>query len=441
MNRYLFDRARRRAILWLIESFAPAAAWGLCAAVAGAPPTAAAIVALLPASFACALAPQVTGRRLSSRLAEAAWRPLLLAAWMLGMEWFLHGGLSRQALAWAPLVLLGLGSSRLLLMRGVPPSLVLTGPAEACIRWERWIRGSQGERPALVVRPWAASVPEEPELAILADEASTAYPDWILVCGDAAGCAAVTAALRPVPVPVAAVPELFAGSMFEPGFERLCGLPVLRLVGAPISEGALAAKWIEDKVIGGLILIAISPVLAAVAFAIRVSSAGPVLFVQERHGLNGRTVRVLKFRTMRHATSGSSTPAGERSGSDFRQAVAGDPRITPLGRFLRNTSLDELPQFINVLTGEMSIVGPRPHPIKLNQQFLQSIPDLMRRHFVKPGITGLAQIGGARGETRTSDDMKRRVDLDLLYLRTASLAGDFRIILTTVIKGFYNHHP
>nr|MBA3709846.1 sugar transferase [Planctomycetota bacterium] len=242
---------------------------------------------------------------------------------------------------------------------------------------------------------------------------------------------------------------------------------------------------------------------------VKLTSPGPVFFIQERHGLNGKRIKVFKFRTMFHGTpvavQGSDggpalepklseqvaqsakrsasrrhkslrleaavamgierfTNEIERLGtrgavlrpsaalvaqrtfsdlspSDFVQAHAGDPRITPLGRVLRRTSLDELPQFFNVLMGDMSIVGPRPHAIKHNQQFANSVVELMRRHYVKPGITGLAQINGSRGETRSIDDMRRRITYDLEYIRNWSLWLDLKIILLTVFKGFINRQP
>ena len=132
---------------------------------------------------------------------------------------------------------------------------------------------------------------------------------------------------------------------------------------------------------------------------------------------------------------------GDLRPDDFRQATSNDPRITPLGRFLRKTSLDELPQFLNVLMGDMSIVGPRPHAIRHNEQYTHTIAELMRRHYVKPGITGLAQINGARGETRTIRDMRRRIHYDLAYIRNWSLWLDLRIIFMTPFRGFVNNQP
>ena len=132
---------------------------------------------------------------------------------------------------------------------------------------------------------------------------------------------------------------------------------------------------------------------------------------------------------------------GDLRPDDFRQATSNDPRITRLGHFLRKTSLDELPQFLNVLKGDMSIVGPRPHAIRHNEQYTHTIAELMRRHYVKPGITGLAQVNGARGETRTVRDMRRRIHFDLAYIRNWSLWLDLRIIVMTPLRGLVNNQP
>ncbi len=227
----------------------------------------------------------------------------------------------------------------------------------------------------------------------------------------------------------------------------IAGEPVINLASSPLGECACLIKWLEDKILAALILLFISPVMAMVALAVKLTSPGPVFFIQDRHGLGGRIIRVYKFRSMRAAVSAPNTPAGgnangcESAEPEFVQARAGDERITPIGRFLRRTSLDELPQFLNVLKGEMSIVGPRPHPLKLNRTFSTDVEQLMRRHYVKPGITGLAQVSGARGETRSVDDMRRRVDLDLRYILDWSLWLDLKLIALTVMKGFLNHQP
>ncbi len=249
------------------------------------------------------------------------------------------------------------------------------------------------------------------------------------------------------------VPDLSDLPVFCLRSHDRAGQPVMSLCANPMSDGARIVKWIEDRVLGAILLAVSLPVMALVAIAIKRVSPGPVFFVQDRHGLGQRVIRVLKFRTMHHRPpvvaeelpSGSTGmhPAvvGEQSGGAFPQAVRDDPRVFPLGRFLRRTSLDELPQFFNVLRGDMSIVGPRPHAVQHNHQFSGDVAELMRRHYVKPGITGLAQISGARGEIRSIDDMRRRIAFDLHYIRDWSLWLDLSIIARTVLKGFINHEP
>jgi lipopolysaccharide/colanic/teichoic acid biosynthesis glycosyltransferase len=454
----------------------------------------------------------------------------------------------------------------------------------------------------------------------------------VMVCGrldDQRLVASVITELMQYPVVVQYVPDLSQIPVFTLRVGEFAGRPVINLSSSPFTPSALLLKWIEDKVLASIILLMISPVMVAVALAVKITSPGPVFFIQDRHGLGGRRIRVIKFRTMHHRPAnappvvgdpglpalehkslsgrlitppaagsartpvptptpvatpinrqiteptpvanhlaafvdgiatppslpavsaknvsvekvsaeqpparhptpnpdytpgegiaaievpppsrkdddstmtltrrhrslrvhaiksgadadglthevsreptragpvttpqegaidsidvgnyqrsrrGTTPPRAESGGvdptpDDFKQATAGDPRITSIGHFLRKSSLDELPQFINVLKGDMSIVGPRPHAIRHNQQFAGSIAELMRRHYVKPGITGLAQINGARGETRTINDMRRRVDLDLAYIRNWSLWLDLKIILLTPIRGFINQQP
>ena len=163
--------------------------------------------------------------------------------------------------------------------------------------------------------------------------------------------------------------------------------------------------------------------MIAIAIGIKATSPGPVIFRQKRYGLDGREINVWKFRSMRVV----------ENGAQVKQATKDDPRITPIGRFLRRTSLDELPQFFNVLEGRMSVVGPRPHAVAHNETFRKVIKGYMVRHKVKPGITGWAQVNGARGETPELKDMERRVEFDLEYLRTWSLRMDLLIIWRTVV--------
>lgn len=173
-------------------------------------------------------------------------------------------------------------------------------------------------------------------------------------------------------------------------------------------------------------LMLISPLLLAIAIAVKVTSPGPVLFSQDRYGLDGRRFEIYKFRTMR------VMEAGDQPG--LRQASRHDPRVTPLGAVLRRWSLDELPQLFNVLKGDMSLVGPRPHAVEHNELYRRQIPGYMQRHSYKPGITGLAQIEGWRGETSTVDAMARRIDADLRYQRSWSLKLDIKILIKTILN-------
>jgi putative colanic acid biosynthesis UDP-glucose lipid carrier transferase len=168
-----------------------------------------------------------------------------------------------------------------------------------------------------------------------------------------------------------------------------------------------------------------------IALAIYFTMGGPVLFKQIRNGWNGKLIRIYKFRTMK---------VHQELNGHVTQAQKDDERVTALGAFLRKTSLDELPQFYNVLQGRMSIVGPRPHVVAHNEYYRQMVPRYMLRHKVKPGITGWAQINGFRGETDTLDKMEKRVELDLYYIERMSLWLDLKIIVLTVVKGFVNRN-
>ena len=187
-------------------------------------------------------------------------------------------------------------------------------------------------------------------------------------------------------------------------------------------------KRIFDLVFSAVALVLLSPVFLFIALAIRWDSAGPVLFRQQRVGRRGRPFHIRKFRTM-VVDAPSRGPA---------ITIGQDPRITRVGAFLRRTSLDELPQLINVLRGDMSLVGPRPHAVAHNVQYAQIIDDYLSRHRVKPGITGWAQINGLRGETDTPEKMRARVEHDLYYIDNWSLMLDIKILLLTPLRGFVN---
>ncbi len=223
------------------------------------------------------------------------------------------------------------------------------------------------------------------------------------------------------------VPDIFAFHLLNHSVNEVAGIPVIDISSSPMVGWNRYLKAIEDRVLAFLIVIVISPVLIIVALVIKVTSSGPILFKQKRDGWDGQTIRIYKFRSM--------VSHVEMEGI-ITQAKKNDVRITKVGAFLRKTSLDELPQFFNVLQGRMSIVGPRPHAIAHNEQYKELIDSYMRRHKVKPGITGWAQINGFRGETDTLDKMKKRIEFDLFYIENWSLWFDLRIIFITIFKGF-----
>lgn len=228
--------------------------------------------------------------------------------------------------------------------------------------------------------------------------------------------------------PVSLIPDQYTRSLLQSRYLEIANTPILSIYNAPLSLQGALVKRIEDLVLGSLILLLVSPLMLLIALAIKLTSPGPIFFKQTRHGLRGETFNVLKFRTMTVCENGDT----------IRQATRDDQRVTRIGAFLRRTSLDELPQFINVLQGHMSIVGPRPHAVAHNEEYRQLIPGYMLRHLVKPGITGWAQVNGWRGETDTLFKMQKRVELDMEYIRGWSLALDLRIILVTVFKTFYD---
>ncbi len=218
------------------------------------------------------------------------------------------------------------------------------------------------------------------------------------------------------------VPDVFGITIIQGRLQDLRGVPVVGICDTPFTGTNELVKRISDVVLASFILVLISPLLLAIAIAVKASSPGPVIFRQRRNGLDGREIVVYKFRSMTTMDDGAVV----------RQATRNDQRITRVGAFLRRTSLDELPQFFNVLQGSMSIVGPRQHAVTHNQAYLRIIKAYMVRHKVKPGITGWAQVNGLRGETETVEKMQARIEYDLEYMRNWSLALDLRIIVATV---------
>ena len=218
------------------------------------------------------------------------------------------------------------------------------------------------------------------------------------------------------------VPDVFGISIIQGRLQDLNGIPVVGICETPFTGTNALAKRVSDISLSLLILALISPLLIAVAIGVKLSSPGPAIFRQRRNGLDGDEIIVYKFRSM----------TVQDNGPVVKQATKGDVRITKFGAFIRRTSLDELPQFINVLQGRMSVVGPRPHAVAHNKEYRQLIKAYMVRHKVKPGITGWAQVNGHRGETDTVDKMRARVEYDLEYLRNWSLGLDLQIIVRTI---------
>ena len=218
------------------------------------------------------------------------------------------------------------------------------------------------------------------------------------------------------------VPDVFGISIIQGRLQDMNGVPVVGICETPFTGTNELVKRMSDIVLGSIILLLISPILLGLAIGVKLSSPGPIIFKQRRNGLDGEEIVVYKFRSMRT----------QDNGAVVKQATKGDPRITPFGAFIRKTSLDELPQFINVLQGRMSIVGPRPHAVAHNEEYRRLIKAYMVRHKVRPGITGWAQVNGYRGETETIDKMQARVEYDLEYLRNWSLGLDLQIIIRTI---------
>ena len=222
------------------------------------------------------------------------------------------------------------------------------------------------------------------------------------------------------------IPDIFTFNLLNARIIDMGGIPTISVNDGPFYGINDCIKHAEDLIIGLIITLMILPIMLLLVIGVKLSSPGPVLFKQRRYGFNGEEIIVWKFRTMTVCEDGPDIP----------QAQKNDQRVTRFGNFLRRTSLDELPQFINVIQGRMSIVGPRPHAVAHNEYYRKIIPDYMMRHKVKPGITGWAQINGWRGETDTVEKMQKRIDFDLAYIRDWSFWMDIKIIFMSVFIGF-----
>jgi len=218
------------------------------------------------------------------------------------------------------------------------------------------------------------------------------------------------------------LPDIYIFDLMQARFDNVGGMPVIAICESPFTGFNSMVKRASDIALGALIQLGLVPIMLLIAIAVKLTSPGPVIFKQRRYGLYGDEIIVYKFRSMTVSEDGAKVV----------QATQNDQRVTKIGAFLRRSSLDELPQFINVLQGRMSIVGPRPHAVAHNEQYRKLIKGYMLRHKVKPGITGWAQVNGLRGETETLDKMEARIRYDLDYLRNWSLWLDLWIIVRTL---------
>ena len=237
--------------------------------------------------------------------------------------------------------------------------------------------------------------------------------------------------LRNVAVDVKLCPEAIAFDLPNLGYDDLAGVPMLGIFERPLTGWNTVAKNVEDRILAIILLLVGWPILLVIALLIKLTSRGPVLFRQPRYGFNNNEFTVLKFRTM------VPEPFG---GEEILQARRDDPRVTWIGHILRRTSFDELPQLFNVLRGDMSLVGPRPHAVAHNKEYSRVIDEYLGRHRVKPGITGWAQVNGLRGETKSPELMRQRVQHDLFYIEHWSLLFDLKILFLTLFVGFVHEN-
>jgi undecaprenyl-phosphate glucose phosphotransferase len=309
-------------------------------------------------------------------------------------------------------------------LREIRP-VVLVGSGEAAARLEKRIESDPASDMHLVAR-FGLAWSDEPTLPIpgLANFVKENHIQsvWIAIPWEDKNLLEQSLSeLSESVVDVNVVPDLHQYRLLNQSFSEWGGLPVISLAGTPMTGAELRLKLVMDWIGALFLTLVLSPFLLAVSALILLTDGRPVIFRQQRHGVGGESIETFKFRTMRE----------EKKGESFKQAAPDDERVTWIGKFLRKTSLDELPQLFNVLKGEMSLVGPRPHPLELNDEYKSRIPKYMLRHKVKPGITGWAQVNGYRGQTETKEKMALRIEHDLWYIQNWSLWLDLKILLMT----------
>ena len=329
------------------------------------------------------------------------------------------------------------GYLRRLDQRGVlVQSVAVVGAGEAADRLIRHLRSTRGQSVNIIgvfddraERLPAGAVMPQGDVDDLIALAQEQRVDWIVITlpwSAEARVAQILGRLKALAVEVALCPPLVGSPLPRREVDVFEELPLGLIAQRPLRSWNVLLKEAEDKVLGALLIVLLAPVLALIALAVRLDSRGPILFRQERVGLNNRPFNVLKFRSMHYQP--------ECTG-DIQQTKRGkDARITPVGAFLRKSSLDELPQLFNVLRGEMSLVGPRPHALTMRTQDLlcdEIVEDYKHRHRMKPGMTGWAQVNGLRGATDTTEQLRNRVEHDLYYIENWSLWLDMKILVMT----------
>ena len=345
-------------------------------------------------------------------------------------------------LGWVILGVIGLFGARLTVARLLLPKLqgvmrtrlLLVGTRDRLQEVERFVE----TRPLASVSTVGSVVVEPPgSTADVAERVAAAYaefrPDEVVIAlplERAQEAQRIVEQVLPLPVDIAlwldrAGTRLAERSLYEGG-----ELPRVVIVRRAIRDWGRIAKGAFDRAMAALLLLVVAPLMLAIAVAIKIDSPGPVFFRQMRYGHGRKPFVMWKFRTMRHGC--------DRPGDPYRQASRNDDRVTRVGRLLRRASLDELPQLWNVLTGDMSLVGPRPHPVRMDETYGREVALYVARHRVKPGITGWAQINGYRGETDTPEKMQGRIEHDLYYIRNWSFAFDMWILLQTPFRGLIN---
>ena len=406
----------------------------------------AALIAVLMFYFIAEINGLYTSWRGSNSLLELnamiwTWFWVVVILLLMGFATKVSANYSRQTmLTWFILAPIGIGFWRSLvrvLLKNLRQfgfnsrKVVIAGAGDLGKRLERTIRGDLGLGLSLIGFYDDKEVTSLGNFEKLVEDAKNGKMDCVYIALPLRAekrIKTLLSGLANTAVTVYMVPDLFAFELLHSRWQNLNGLPVISIYGSPLYGLGGVLKRLEDIILSVSILTIIAIPMLFIALGVKLSSPGPILFKQRRYGLGGEKIWVWKFRTLKVCEDDES----------FKQVTGNDPRITKFGKFLRHTSLDELPQFINVLQGQMSVVGPRPHAILHNEQYRELIPKYMLRHIVKPGITGWAQINGFRGETDTLDKMATRIAYDLYYIENWSLWLDIRIVFLTIFKGFLN---